>query len=180
MAHQQVEKPRCESCHHELFGNHAGYMICQYCLEHPASVENQAWVLRGIEAHEKIEEARRNLEEAQWVLEEAQERVKEADSKLNELERQFKVLLEGNEPATPTGVRRLDVQILQMTTDTSLYFTITESMKMEKLMRKWCAWTGTNYLNVRFLFNRMRVLPEDTAFVLQMQHGDVLQVFPGH
>ena len=139
-----------------------------------------AWVLQGIEAHEKVEEARRNLEEAQWVLEEAQERVKEAESKLNELERQFKVLLEGNELAAPTGVRRLDVQILQVTTDISLYFTITKSMEMEKLMKKWCAWTGTNYLDVRFLFNGIRVLPEDTAFVLNIQHGDVLQVLPEH
>ena len=55
-----------------------------------------------------------------------------------------------------------------------IYFKCKQDTKLERLMTAFCHRQGFSLPRVRFLFDGLRIRPEDTPRMLEMENGDVI------
>jgi hypothetical protein len=61
--------------------------------------------------------------------------------------------------------------------ENEVFFKIKRTTPMEKLMNAYCQQKGMTFDSVRFMFDGVRVVKEDTPSSLEMDEGDMIEVF---
>lgn len=90
---------------------------------------------------------------------------------------------EQGQPATPNQEQQHDANSLHLNvkvTDQSgneQFFRIKKNMPLEKLMQNWCDKLGNNLNSQRFMFEGSRIQKGNTATSLEIEDGDMIQVF---
>ncbi|KAK7742305.1 SUMO protein smt3 [Cytospora paraplurivora] len=78
-------------------------------------------------------------------------------------------------PEAPAGPEHLNIKVTD--SNNEIFFKIKRSTKLGKLMNSFCERQGKPLDSVRFLLDGKRVQPADTPDALEMEDGDILEVF---
>ena len=83
-----------------------------------------------------------------------------------------------SEPPTPTPAAQESLQVrVKDAHGLELIIRIKTSTKMERVMRAYCGRSGRDIKTVRFRYDGERVEDEHTPETLQMEDGDLIDVF---